>query len=292
MTHVFHSGEIEIQERAGVSGVARRVAGSVHPSIPPAAADFLAGRTWVVVASADAGGRPWASLLSGPEGFVRAVDHRTVRIRAVPTPGDPLAANLLPASLLGLLAPDLATRRRMRLNGRVELEPDGAILLKADQVYSNCPKYITPRGPVGGTAATYPVHVAHRTVLTTGDQEWIRRADTFFIATINPGEGADASHRGGPAGFIRVEGNRVTWPDYRGNSMFNTLGNLARLPRAGLLIPDWATGRTLQLRGRSELDWDPSHAAAFPGAERLVHLEVDEVVETADAAPCLVSGTS
>src|SRR3546814_14766932 len=69
-------------------------------------------------------------------------------------------------------------------------------------------------------------------------------------------QGADVSHRGGRPGFVRVtedDGRSVlTIPDFSGNQFFNTLGNIAINPRAGLLFVDFATGDLLTLTGRSE----------------------------------------
>jgi hypothetical protein len=93
----------------------------------------------------------------------------------------------------------------------------------------------------------------------------------------------DVSHRGGKPGFVRVDidGGRgvLTIPDFRGNFMFNTLGNLAADPRAGLLLVGFEHGGTLQLSGRARIEWDQSAVAAYEGAERLVELTVDAVVE-------------
>lgn len=77
--------------------------------------------------------------------------------------------------------------------------------------------------------------------------------------------GCDISHRGGPAGFVRIEGDVLTIPDYRGNRFFNTLGNLLLEPRAALLFPDFAAGRLLHLQGAAEVLWDDD---GLPGAER------------------------
>jgi hypothetical protein len=82
-----------------------------------------------------------------------------------------------------------------------------------------------------------------------------------------------------------VEGDRLQWPDYPGNMMFNTLGNIARYPRAGLLFPDFGTGRALQVTGRASINWDPAAAAQYPGAERLVELTVEQVVELSAVLP-------
>ena len=89
----------------------------------------------------------------------------------------------------------------------------------------------------------------------------IRRADTFFLGTTHPERGSDASHRGGPSGFVRVDGNDLWWPDYPGNNMFNSFGNLAVDPTAALLFVDFPTGRTVHLSGTAAVHWD----AGVPG---------------------------
>ncbi len=74
MSAEYHPGEIEVQERAGMRAMAERVGNSIHPTIPPAAREFLDERPMVVVASVGADGRVWASLLVGGPSFVRALD--------------------------------------------------------------------------------------------------------------------------------------------------------------------------------------------------------------------------
>jgi uncharacterized protein len=115
-------------------------------------------------------------------------------------------------------------------------------------------------------------------------QRLIRQADTFFIASHHPEGGTDASHRGGHPGFVSVlNDDRLVWPDYAGNTMFQTLGNISVNPHAGLLFIDFERGRTLQLTGRASILWDRKRTAEFAGAERLVEFDVDEVVEIAGA---------
>ena len=93
--------------------------------------------------------------------------------------------------------------------------------------------------------------------LNDEQQQWIAIADTLFVASEHPSRGLDVSHRGGNPGFIQVvNGARLRIPDYAGNGMFNTLGNFVANPRAGLLIPDFERGRTLQLTGHVEMLWD------------------------------------
>jgi hypothetical protein len=97
--------------------------------------------------------------------------------------------------------------------------------------------------------------VRRDTVLSSGDAALIRSADTFFLGTTNPERGTDASHRGGPPGFVRVAGNQLCWPDYPGNNLFNSFGNLVADDRAALVFVDFETGRTVQLSGTARLEW-------------------------------------
>ena len=285
MARVYHPGELSVQERAGVREMADRIGRSIGTTIPPAAWNFLRSQPLVIVGSVDAGRRVWASLLTGAPGLVQAVDENTVRINAQPTAGDPLGDNLATNNAVGLIAIEFATRRRMRLNGKAEVGKDGAITVRAQQVYSNCPKYIQARRWRGRPpeADSTPM-VRRQSILAQDQQQWIREADTFFIASHHPEGGTDASHRGGHPGFVRVlNAHRLVWPDYAGNTMFQTLGNISVNPQAGLLFIDFERGRTLQLTGRARILWDQERTAEFAGAERLVEFDVDEAIEIAGA---------
>jgi uncharacterized protein len=296
----YHAGELAVQARAGVQEAARRIGNGIRSSIPAAAQEFLRGQPMLVIASLDADGQVWASLLTGPPGFIRALDERTVLIEARLAEGDPLGDNLRTGAQIGLLAIEPATRRRMRLNGVAEGVPAGtdgstgaclALRVHAQQVYSNCPKYIqarewttVPGGMAGGGDPNSNPTVSRSRALATDQQRWIERADTFFIASAHPGGGADASHRGGQPGFVRVvDDRRLLFPDFAGNTMFNTLGNIVANPRAGLLFVDFEDGTTLQLTGRAELIWDAALTATFAGAERVVAFDVHEVIDVAGA---------
>ncbi len=88
----------------------------------------------------------------------------------------------------------------------------------------------------------------------------------------SPEGGADASHRGGRPGFVKALDERsLEFPDYPGNNMFNSLGNIAEHPRAGLLFPDFVTGDVIQLTGRAQL---------LGKTELAVRIEVEEGRET------------
>lgn len=286
MKSVFHAGELTVQARAGVQFEADRVAGSIRDFIPSAAREFLNSQTMAFLGSVDEAGRVWASLLSGAPGFMRALSDTRVRIEAVPTPGDPLGENLKANPLVGMIVLEPQTRRRMRLNGVATLGPD-AVEIEAEEVWGNCPKYIQRRSyEILPPDARPALETQPGKSLTPEQQRWIQRADTFYIATAHAEAGADASHRGGLPGFVQVLGSdRLRFPDYAGNMMFQTLGNIVANPRTGLIFLDHEDGKTLQLTGRAQILWDEAVAASVAGAERLVEFQVDEVIETRGATP-------
>ncbi|KAB7757273.1 pyridoxamine 5'-phosphate oxidase family protein [Mycolicibacterium mucogenicum] len=275
----YHAGELEVQRRMGQTEIAVRVGRMIRTEIPAAAAAFLAEQPMVVLAATDDEGRVWASLVTGHAGFVHADTDHTIAVDALPVPGDPLHDVVRrPDQQVGMIAIEPQTRRRMRVNGVAQPTDDG-LRIHPDQVYSNCPKYISRRHIDGVAEETHRPAGRHADVLDERLQQIVTRSDTFFIGSADPDGNADASHRGGNPGFLQVlSPNRLRWPDYRGNSMFMTLGNISANPRCGLLIPDWQTGTTLQLTGTAEIIWDE-------GPQCSVEFTVAEVIELTDVSP-------
>ncbi|ACZ84221.1 pyridoxamine 5'-phosphate oxidase family protein [Streptosporangium roseum] len=274
-----HAGELAVQRRAGVRAGAWGSA-SARPEIPAAAAEFLARQRMLLIGAGDRDGRLWASALTGAAGFAEAVDERTIVIDAVLGEHDPLAG--LTGGEIGILAIEPRTRRRMRVNGTVRRD-GGRLTVHAEQTYANCPKYIQRRDISDEPATGSPATASATGTLTAGHRAWIESADTFFVATRAPGLGADLSHRGGNPGFVRVTGGgRLVWPDYAGNSMYMTLGNLELDESCGLLFLGWESGEALHLTGRARVGWDPGDV---PGAQRLVEFEVDQAVHVRGASP-------
>ena len=278
----YHAGELAVQRRMGQAEIAARVGRMIRTEIPAAAAAFLSEQPMIVLAATDDAGRVWASLVTGPAGFVHAEDDQTISVDALPVPGDPLREVLRrPSQQVGMIAIEPQTRRRMRVNGSVQPTAAG-LSIHPDQVYSNCPKYISRRHIDEVADVASPAVVRRADVLDARTQQIVARADTFFIGSADPEGNADASHRGGNPGFLQVlSPNRLRWPDYRGNSMFMTLGNINANPRCGLLIPDWDTGTTLQLTGTAEIVW----AGGVAGSQCSVEFTVDEVIELTDVSP-------
>lgn len=282
---MYHLGELEVQARAGVQYQAERVGKIISSAMPLAAQEFLRRQPFAVLSSVDVQGRVWVSILTGKPGFIRATDEQIVAIEGVPADHDPLRENLQANPNIGMLAIEFATRKRMRVNGKSELRDNGVVIY-ARQVYSNCPKYIQARDWEVTETAPLTATVQRSKVLSTAQQSWIKQADTFFIGSFHPQGGADASHRGGNPGFVKVlDEKALLWPDYVGNSMFNTLGNITAYPQAGLLFVDFDQGATLQLTGTAKVIWDTSHAVEFPGVQRLVEFQCKEVIEAQNAIP-------
>ena len=286
----YHEGEIEMQRRAGTREEAARMNRGIAGTLTGTAQAYLGTLRLIIVGSVDSERRAWASALAGEPGFLSIESPQSLAIHAVPHPGDALVKSMAIGAPVGLLAIDLAARRRLRINGRAWRRPDDVITVEVEEVFGNCPKYIQSREmdqrAAESTSAVCAQAVVTRDALTPEQREWIERADTFFIASAHPSGRADVSHRGGMPGFVRVSAaNKLVWPDYSGNGMFQTLGNLLTNPRAGLLFADFEQGRTLQLTGTARVIEDAARTAEFAGAERLVEFEVEQAIEIAGAFP-------
>lgn len=279
---VFHEGEQEVQRRLGVRSIETWAQKVVRPAMPTQHREFYAALPFLVVAARDDDGRAWASILAGPPGFVRSPSATLLRIDTPPVAGDALEHALHPGRDLGILGIEFSTRRRNRVNGRVvDADPEG-FSFAVDQSFGNCPQYIHEREWTRAEPKL-PGAARRSTSLTEAQQTSIGRADTFFIASGYRGEGddprfgMDASHRGGDPGFVQVEGERrISFVDRAGNNHFNTIGNLLKDPRVGLLFVDFETGSMLQLSGRASVSF---------GAQRRVSIEIEHVVELREALP-------
>ncbi len=279
----YHEGELAVQKRAGVGSAGLKASDMYRAAMPAGVQQFLSKQQIAVLSTLDKDGRVWASLRTGPPGFLRAEDERTVEIGGTSHPQDPLLENLAVSSIAGMLVIQMAARHRMRLNGIAQRQPGGRILLSINQVYGNCPQYIQAWNIVGkrpGVSA--PARFARE--LDEKMQALIGDADTVFVATAHPKSGADASHRGGKPGFVQVENaTRLLLPDYAGNNMFNSLGNIESYGHAGLLFPDFKSGGVLQLSGAARILWDDACVGQFKGAQRLIEFEVERVIELPNA---------
>ncbi|MBW7455266.1 pyridoxamine 5'-phosphate oxidase family protein [Paenibacillus sepulcri] len=281
MSENFHAGELMVQEMAEESVLAAQNSKMISSHLSKGAAAFLNKQMFVVVAYGDTNGKVWISFLTGDEGFIEASNENTVQIHA---PSYLKDVNFQSISLnrpLGLLIMDANRRIRLRINGEVDSFDENGLKLNTKQVYGNCPKYIRKRNLREDADKHRSLVSEHRSrILSKEHQEWIESADTFYIGSLNSAYEADASHRGGNPGFVQVASeSELVIPDYFGNSMFNTLGNIVTNSATGLLFINYDNGHSLHLAGQAEVIWDENEIAEFPGASRLVRFRIDEVLQ-------------
>ncbi|MBT9455678.1 MAG: pyridoxamine 5'-phosphate oxidase family protein [Burkholderiaceae bacterium] len=286
----FHAGEQALQERVGSRERLERGAPSfMRDHMPDQHRELFNKLPTLLLGALDAQGQPWATMLGGAPGFVSTPDARQMHIRPGSQQDDPVLRQLTPGAAVGVLGLEPHTRRRNRMNGRIEFIDDLSLNIEVLQSFGNCPKYIQAREPLGFHAPTdRPAAQALGSGLDATAVALIRASDTLFIASASAarpgregGEGVDVSHRGGEPGFVQIEQSHgetvLTLPDYPGNQFFNTLGNLNTHPLAGLLFVDYARGDLLHLAARAEVLWPQDAPFAFhrwPGAQRLLRLRV------------------
>lgn len=290
----FHAGESAIHERLGIrdriEAVGRLV---IRDHMPAQHREFFAQLPWLIVGAVTAEGQPVATILHGAPGFAQSPDPEHLRIDALPAADDPAAAALGAGAPIGLLGIELHTRRRNRMNGEiVECDARG-LRVQVGESFGNCPKYIQGRA-FTSVDASVPVTSTRSATLTPAMAALVTAADTFFIASAHapvPGShgrhGVDVSHRGGKAGFVQVaaDGSALHWPDFTGNFLFNTLGNLQLDPRAGLVFVDFASGTLLHVSGTAEIIWDGELVQRYAGAQRVLRLQVTQALLRSGALP-------
>lgn len=295
----FHAGELLVQARAGVRESAARVARAVmREAMPEQHQELFEKLPYLLVATLDNERRPWASFVAGAPGFVRAEDARTLFIGARGLPGDRLMERLVTGAELAVLGIELATRRRNRANGRIGALTADGFALQVEQSFGNCPKHITPRAPYRllPRGEGEPQVLDETPLLSPRARQLIAESDTFFIASAatsasshDAREGLDVSHRGGPVGFVSVEekdgASVLSFLDYSGNNLFNTLGNIAQNPVAGLTFVDFVRGDVLMLTGSATIEFALSEQDKRDGGERKVHVRVERATLLVRALP-------
>ncbi|ASY72064.1 pyridoxamine 5'-phosphate oxidase [Sinorhizobium fredii USDA 205] len=287
----WHDGEIKLQRQSGVETrmdeVGRRV---LRDHLIEQHREFYPLLPMVVLGAVDQRDDPWATLRAGRPGFLRAPDAHRLTVELSREPADPADGGMEDGASLALLGIDLGTRRRNRLNGRLDRHARG-FDISVDQSFGNCPKYIQLRQArfIRDPSEPPSVPSTRSSELDDTARALVGQADTFFVATyadLPAGRQVDVSHRGGRAGFVRVgDDDWLTIPDFVGNRFFNTLGNIAVNPRAGLVFPDFSTGGLLQMTGEAELLSGQPEGGILEGAERYWRFRPRQIVWRADALP-------
>jgi len=284
---VFHQGELQVQALANEADIAQRNATVVSQHIIKGALPFVAQQNMAVISSTDENGQIWTSVLFGQPGFISAPNDQQILInpqQMIEQAEDPLWHNITGNSQVGLLIIELSTRRRLRVNGNMTLLDTGQYQVTVAQAYPNCPKYIQRRQP----SLTKDVISYHcptpilGSALTQQQQDLISNSDSFFVGSGVAKHHNDASYRGGSPGFVSLVNNRqLLIPDYKGNSMFNTLGNIQSNPNVGLVFIDFESNKLLQLTGTAKILWHQDDKQNLTGGtKRYWHFNVKHWQET------------
>jgi uncharacterized protein len=112
------------------------------------------------------------------------------------------------------------------------------------------------------------------------DRAFIERMDMFFLATADAEGHPQCSYKGGEPGFVRVlDATTIAFPNYDGNGMYLSIGNLAVNPHVGLLFVDFTAQRPsrLRLNGEASVDERDPLVEAYPGAQFVVRVRATQV---------------
>ncbi|KAF2718413.1 oxidoreductase-like protein [Polychaeton citri CBS 116435] len=302
----WHDGEREMRS-------AMRAPETDNPTVPalsPQLANHMQIAPLLAVGTLDADNRPWTTLWGGDSNFARPLGGGIVGIRTVVTgQHDPVVENLVGKDPTGEvvrgsgrgrmvsgLTIDLETRKRVKLFGRMiagalgtreddeqRAGDDGSssaeiqLVLKIEQSLGNCPKYLNKKHIV--PAASRPSLLSASPQLPQRAADLLANTDLFFISSSNHTYDMDTNHRGGPAGFVRVVSNDksgavICYPEYSGNRLYQTLGNLKVNPLAGICVPDFDNGDMLFLTGRTEVLVGAEAARLLPRSNLVVKMTV------------------
>jgi hypothetical protein len=110
------------------------------------------------------------------------------------------------------------------------------------------------------------------------DKAFIERMDMFFIATVDKAGHANCSYKGGEPGFVRViDEHTIAFPNYDGNGMYLSMGNVLETRQVGLLFIDFEQQHRMRLNGEARIDARDPLMAEYPEAQFIVRVRAREV---------------
>ena len=284
----FHDDEYQVQTRLGVAEqVAQYGEDFIRQAMPEQHQKFFNELPMAILGVPDIDGYPWPVPVFGQPGFISANSEFELSVNGLPETRSLLNLQFESNQKVGLLGIQLETRRRNRMNGTLSAISKDSFSIEVDQSFGNCPQYIQSRS-LRWKTPRFETPDLHDEMLSSSlsirEKALLQSANTFFIASrthqfsADKRSGIDASHRGGKPGFVKVDGQRLLFPDFSGNRFFNTLGNIESDSRVGLFFPDFATSDAVFIKGRAKIIWDGELVESFAGAERIVQVEVEQSV--------------
>ncbi|POR38466.1 Uncharacterized protein TPAR_01325 [Tolypocladium paradoxum] len=267
----FHEGESAVRQMLKVPPSEN----PTSPGLPAPYAMRVQQSPLVALGTLDAQGRPWTTVWGGERGFAGPVAQGVLGFSSdVDTRHDPVFGALWEGAgedglvqpgggrgkMMAALAIDLETRDRVKLAGVMMAgsakEEAVQAAMAVTESLGNCPKYLNKKdvrrhSPAGARLVSEGLPLPEEALAL------VDKADMFFLSSTN-GETMDTNHRGGTQGFVRVVRNDeedvvLVYPEYSGNRLYQTLGNLRVNPLIGIVVPDYDTSDVLYLTGSSSI---------------------------------------
>jgi ferredoxin-NADP reductase len=281
--------------------------------LTPQASFMLQHAPLLAFGTLDAQSRPWATLWGGSPGFSEPLGGGLIGTRTpVDGKNDPVVRALMGdaekgermyqkdgGKIFAGLAIDLMTRKRVKIAGRVvswvDIDDEGGegmkqeqikLITRVEQSLGNCPKYLNQYEI--SPALTESKLVSQGPSLSPEAQALIASADMFFLSTRTKDD-MDVNHRGGPPGFVRIisnwDGYVLIYPEYSGNRLYQSLGNLQLDSRIGVTFPDYETGDVVYLTGFASVCVGKEAAVLLPGSNLAVRIKIEEARFVAKGLP-------
>jgi predicted pyridoxine 5'-phosphate oxidase superfamily flavin-nucleotide-binding protein len=122
------------------------------------------------------------------------------------------------------------------------------------------------------------VEVLARNAFTDDDRAFIESRPLFFLATADSDGHPDCSYKGGLPGFVRVvDPHTLAFPNYDGNGMFKSLGNVLVNPHVGMLFIDFESPKRLRVNGQASIQDNDPLISEFTGAQMIVRVRADAI---------------
>lgn len=289
----FHEGEKSFHKALGIEErmdeIGKRM---IRDHMPDQHRDFFNQLPMIHICALDKNGHPCAILRVGTPGFISSPDEFTLVIDSTPLVGEPEDLQLDEGSKVSIVGVEFATRRRNRLNATISKHQNNRIEMKVDQSFGNCPKYIQIRNMFPPEEIHLNSEILTAKTISENERKLIKSIDTLFIASrsskidSDPRNGVDINHRGGNPGFIEILDERtIQFPDYFGNNIFNTFGNIVSDPRVGIQFIDFESGTLMQLRGLAEVITLEGEFDRNPDMGRRVKIQIEEITSVTNALP-------
>ena len=138
-------------------------------------------------------------------------------------------------------------------------------------LYGPCHRLL--QGEDGSTLLADRLEAMAHDVFSEDEADFIGAASLFFLSTVDHRGRPTVSYKGGAPGFVRFTGDgHLAFPDYDGNGMMLSLGNIAGNPEVGLLFIDFESPRRLRVQGVARFSTDETLRSTWPGAHRVVQI--------------------